>query len=566
MSRPPSLGSRPSGGEARAAGTPAALPAPEAAWEELAALARDEANDRPFLLRLLELAAAAHGAQAAALYLERGGLWELEAGTGDIDFPDELHPASLPVGLSTLPLPGVPGALVIAPPLPAATAGTAADPLTLLLAATAKECLLERRLKEQRFQVNYRGVELEALYDVGLAVAATLDLEPLSEEILLRAVSLLDARRGALYLLDGERNGSEIGGSGGDGGRRYRAARTFGGEAGPDFALADPALAAFLGGDGAPPADLLPGARHHLGVPIAIEQSPRGFLAVGDKESRRGVGPFPPGDRRTLGLFANQAAIALENARLHRQALEKERLERELTLAAEIQRQILPKGAPQIAGYQLVGWNRPARQVGGDYYDLLPRGDGRVGLAVGDVSGKGMPAALMVSTLHSALRLLLDRAGLGPAFLERLNAHILESSAPNKFITLFLAELEPESGAVHYLNAGHNPGLLLRRGGEVEELGSSGLPIGLLPGSRYQRRTVKLAPGDLVCLYTDGITECADPKEEEFGMQRLLSLLADYRDRPLSDLVQVIDRTMVDFAAGEPQLDDQTLVLLRRDG
>jgi sigma-B regulation protein RsbU (phosphoserine phosphatase) len=533
------------------------LDAPGRPWRELSALARDEAGDRPFLTRLLELWAAAHGAQAAALYLENGGLLELEVGAGDRDFPDELSPSALPADLAALPLPG--GALMVAPP-----AATAADePLTLLLAATAKSCLLKRRLKEQRFEVNYRGVELEALYDVGLAVAATLDLEPLSEEILLRAVSLLDARRGALYLLEGEP---------GNPGGQYRAARTFGGEAGTDFALDDPVLAAFLaastGLDGAtePPPSLLPGARHLLAVPIAIESSPRGFLAVGDKESRRGVGPFPAGDRRTLGLFANQAAIALENARLHRQALEKERLERELTLAAEIQRQILPKGSPDVPGYQLVGWNRPARQVGGDYYDLLPRDDGRVSLVLGDVSGKGMPAALMVSTLHSALRLLLDRTSLGPAFLERLNTHILESSASNKFITLFLAELEPATGTVHYLNAGHNPALLLRRSGEVEELGSSGLPIGLLPGSRYRKMTIELGPGDLLCLYSDGITECASPADEEFGMVRLLKLLAELRDRPLQELSDTIAQTTVDFAAGQPQLDDETVVLLRRDG
>jgi hypothetical protein len=356
-----------------------------AAWEELSTLSRHDADDRPFLLHLLKLWSSAHGATAAALYLASGELLELEAGIGngengtEADFPDEISPAALPREFTVLPLPG--GALVMAPPTPSgkAAAEAAYEPFTLLLVATAKSCLLKRRLKEQLFQVNYRGVELEALYDVGLAIAATLDLEQLSEEILLRAVSLLDARRGALYLLEP--------------GDTYRATRTFGGEAGIDFALNDPALSAFLaGGDGAP-TGLLPGARYLLAVPIVVEQGPRGFLAVGDKESRRGVGPFPPADRRILGLFANQAAIALENARLHRQALEKERLERELTLAAEIQRQILPKEAPKVPGYDLIGWNRPARQVGGDYYDLLVLPEGTVSLALGDVSGKGMPAA-----------------------------------------------------------------------------------------------------------------------------------------------------------------------------
>ncbi len=538
--------------------SPVQKAATEPAWGELSALVRPDADDRPFLIRLLKLWSQAQGATASALYLTNGETLELEAGVGeegDGDFPDEIAPTAVPEGLTVLPLPG--GAVVMALALETGEQGErgpvpAEEPLTLLLATTAKSCLLKHRLKEQLFQVNYRGVELEALYDVGLAIAATLDLEQLSEEILLRAVSLLDARRGALYLLEP--------------GDTYRAARTFGGEAGIDFALNDPALAAFSAGGDEAPSGLLPGARHLLAVPIVVEQGPRGFLAVGDKESRRGVGPFPAGDRRILGLFANQAAIALENARLHRQALEKERLERELTLAAEIQRQILPKGAPQVTGYDLVGWNRPARQVGGDYYDLLLLQDGTVSLALGDVSGKGMPAALMVSTLHSALRLLLGRSGLGPDFLERLNSHIFESSAANKFITLLLAELNPTTAALHYLNAGHNPGLLLRRNGDVEEMGSGGLPIGILSGSRYLLKSVALGPGDLVCIYSDGITECASPEDEEFGTTRLLDLLAAHRDRPLQDMVNAIDQATIDFAAGLPQLDDQTVVLLRREG
>jgi len=327
----------------------------------------------------------------------------------------------------------------------------------------------------------------------------------------------------------------------------------------------DPGLAAFLAGTAPAPPELLPGARHLLGVPIQVEEGARGLLAVGDKESRRGIAPFPEGDKRTLILFANQAALALENARLHRQALETERLEREMELAAEIQRLILPTGAPSIEGYSLTGWNRPARQVGGDYYDLLHLTGDRIGITVGDVWGKGVPAALMVSTLHSALRLLLDRFEPGPELFERLNDHVLASSAPNKFITLVLAELTPASGALRYLNAGHNPGLLLRRDGAIEELPAGGLPIGLLPGSRYQLRTLELHPGDLLCLYSDGITECASPEDEEFGLGRLADLLGANRDLPLAALVDTIERETTRFSAGTPQGDDQTLVLLRRD-
>jgi sigma-B regulation protein RsbU (phosphoserine phosphatase) len=518
---------------------------PAQPWGELLALAQDETGERALLERLLELWCGAHGAASAALYLDRGESVEPVAAIGrglsELISAEGLREAQP----GRLRLPG--GWLVFSPPSSGGAGGD--DALPLLFASALKSARLRHELKEQQFQVNYRIVELEALYDVGLAVAATLDLDPLSEEVLLRAVSLLDARRGALYILE-------------DG--RYRLDSTLGGEAGHWLAADDPALAAFLAGEEAP-ADLLPGARHLLGVPILFEQNPRGMLVVGDKESRRGVGPFLPGDRRTLGLFANQAAIALENARLHLRALEQERLEREMHVAAEIQRRILPKGPLEVPGFQLAGWNRPARQVGGDYYDMFPTHAGRFGLVVGDVSGKGIPAALMVSTLHSALRLMLDHTEFGPALLERLNRHILESSTPNKFITMLLAEVNPRNSSLRYLNAGHNSGFLLRSRGQLDELPSGGVPLGLLPGSRYLMRESVLEPADLLCLYSDGITEAESPQDEEFGNDRLIDLLRRHREAPLSDVLEAIRREVGQHTQGLPQGDDQTVVLLRRD-
>jgi sigma-B regulation protein RsbU (phosphoserine phosphatase) len=524
-------------------------------WRELLALLQDEAGERLALERLLELWLTTRGARGAGLYLERQGVLEQQAAAGE-HLPEVLDAGAFARGelaelaFESLELPG--GCLLWSTGTLASPVDATTDPLPVLLASALKSLRLKLVLKEQQFQVNYRVVELENLYDVGLAVAGTLDLDRLSEEILLRAVSLLDARRGALYVLE-------------DG--RYRLERTFGGDAGRWFPEDDPDLAVFLSGYGEGLPDLLPGVLHLMSVPIVFENSLRGMLVVGDKESRRGVGPFLAGDRRTLGLFANQAAIALENARLHLRALEQERLEREMHLAAEIQRQILPKGAPQLPGYQLAGWNRPAREVGGDYYDMFPTRGGRMGLVVGDVSGKGIPAALMVSTLHSALRLLLDQTGIGPPLLEKLNRHILESSMPNKFITMFLAELDPETGALLYVNAGHNPGLLLRSNGRVEELGSGGVPLGLLPGSRYQAREVTVDPGDLLCLYSDGITEAESPEEEEHGTERLCEVLRAHRDAPaIQGVLDAIRESVEGFTRGRPQGDDQTLLVVRREG
>ncbi|MEZ5333590.1 MAG: SpoIIE family protein phosphatase [Thermoanaerobaculia bacterium] len=508
-------------------------------WSELAELARQEHGDRALAQRLLEEWRRQRGSEAVALFTAGDTGYERVLTSGPGAFPATL-PKDTTEGVA------FPEGRLLAVP---ADDGDPDGALLVALAAALEIHRLRGRLKEQRFTHNYRGVELEALYDVGLAIASTLDLDELAEGVLLRAVSLLDARRGALYLRDEE----------GD----FRLDHTFGGEASEILTAGDARLSALLAAEKDPDTDLLPGTHHLLAVPVEVDGDPRGLLVVGDKESRTGVGPFGERDRRTLGLFANQAAIALENARLHRQALEKERLERELDLAADIQKRLLPTRLPETGRFEVLGWNRPARHVGGDYYDVRRLGDDRLIVVIADVAGKGMPAALLVSTLHSALRLLEDPQGLAPEMIARLNQHVAEASASNKFITLLLAEIDLQEGAVRYVNAGHNAALLVRDDGAVETLGSCGLPLGAFPGSTYRVQETRLGPGDLLCLFSDGLTECESPRGEEFGEARLATLVRDAAHRPLSDLVAEVDRVTGEFCEGGPQADDQTLVFVR---
>ncbi len=514
-------------------------------WTELLELVTSEESARVLVERLLEMLRLGCGASGVALYTGEGPALELELAIGAGSFAPVVEGAVAAEGRETLALAG--GLVLVEGP---AQALVGLDQgLRVALAAGIRCLRLEKRLKRQRFEVNYRGVELEALYDVGLAIARTFDLPQLSEEILLRAVSLLDARRGALYLAVGT---------------SYSLDRTFGGDARQRVAQDDSQLKGLIGQRRPVPQDVIPGAGHLLAVPIEADGKSLGLLVVADKESRHGVGPFGRSDRRSLAMLANQAAIALQNANLHQQALEKERLEREAQLAAEIQRRLLPARLPALDGLELIGWNRPARQVGGDYYDLLPLAGGQLAAVVADVTGKGMPAALMVSTLYSALRLLLDRERLGPDLLARLNRHIFESSAPNKFITLLIAEVDPVSGEVGYVNAGHNPGLLVRATGAIEELPTSGLPLGLFAEGGFEGRSVVMESGDLLCFYSDGITECLSAAEEEFGDRRLRALLSDFAGSPLPEIVTAVDRAVTEFATGLAQGDDQTLVLLRK--
>ena len=507
-----------------------------ASLTNLFSLSKRQADDRRGLERQLRVWSECKDGAAVAVYVEIDDSMVRLACAGAAAFPAKLDD-STPEGFERLELPGV---VVLHNAL--------VDDTLLLVAAGARISQLKQRLQAENFQAMFRGVELEALYEVGLAIASTLDLDRLGEEVLMRAILLLDARRGALYLLDDE---------------GYFLAGHLGGEALERFSVEEIDVASLASGESFPE-QLLPGAGHLLASPVEVDGQGRGLLVVADKESRTGVGPFQVRDRRTLMLFANQAAIALENAKLHKLALDKERLEREMELAAEIQQQLLPKSMPQIDGYEVIGWNRPARQVGGDYFGFQNLGDGRLGIVLGDVTGKGMPAALLVSTLHSALRVLLDRMEVGPALIQQLNSHICESSSANKFITLLLATLDAENGRLAYLNAGHNPCILLRADGSLEELTSGGLPVGLVPMATYEASALDVGKGDLICLYSDGITECESCDEEEFGYERLIDMLRRLFDRPLPEILAEIDRTMIEWAEGQAQGDDQTVVLLRR--
>lgn len=405
---------------------------------------------------------------------------------------------------------------------------------------------LERELERHRFRSSLDDVRLQSLYDVGLAIASTLDREQLIDEILLRAVALLDARRGALFLYD---NGG------------LRLAGAVGGDAVARLDIEPEDLSRLTEEFSAD--QLLPGAEYALAHPIEADVRRLGVLVVGDKESRSGVGPFGDADSPTLGLFASQAAIALENARLHRDALAKERLEHEMQLASEIQQRLLPRSLPHLEGYSFAAWNRSARHVGGDYHDLIPLADDRVALVLADVSGKGVPASLLVSTVHSALRLLLEQCGVAATLLRRLNDHVAEASTSNKFITFFIAEIN-STGSLLYGNAGHNPALLVSADGSVRELGSGGMPLGMIAGSPYRTAELPMQPSDVLCIYSDGLTEAENRQGEEFGLPLLREVLLEARNEPPQVIVDRVCRAVELFSDGLPQGDDQTLVIARR--
>ena len=257
----------------------------------------------------------------------------------------------------------------------------------------------------------------------------------------------------------------------------------------------------------------------------------------------------------------NQMAERLEQTRAVE--LQSQRMEEELRLAREIQTRLLPSGPPELDWLELAGISLPARQVGGDYFDYLLLPDGRVGIAIADVSGKGAPAALLMSSFRASLR-TQDLAGLGPAeVLGRLNRFIHASVDPGKFITAFLGLIDPAAGTIRYANAGHDPPLMIVPGCEAADLTGGGLILGMLPQIAYEEASAAFASGSLVSVFTDGVTEARSPEGEFFGIDRLRETLWAVREETCDAALRRIVEAVREFSAGE-QADDITMILARR--
>lgn len=266
---------------------------------------------------------------------------------------------------------------------------------------------------------------------------------------------------------------------------------------------------------------------------------------------------------------AAQTALAQEVARLTtaigREMAQRERLNRELEIAREVQEHLFPQRLPAAPGLDYCGECRPAREVGGDYYDFLELPDGSFGIAIGDVSGKGVGAALMMASLEASLRALAAVVRDPADLMGRVNTLVRQASAPNRYATLFYAEYHPAMRRLTYVNAGHNPPIVLRTNGDacqVLRLETGGPVIGLLP-QPYQRGTFLHEAGDLVVLFTDGVSESMNARDEEWGEERLIELAKTCHALPAKEGMRRILAAAQAFAGGAPQHDDMTLVVLR---
>lgn len=275
--------------------------------------------------------------------------------------------------------------------------------------------------------------------------------------------------------------------------------------------------------------------------------------------------PFSQEDLDLLTVMANVAAIRIEQARLVEVEQSEKLMELELASACEIQRSLLPTDNPDVQGYDIAGFNLACRRVGGDYYDFIPYRDGRLAIVVGDVAGKGMAASLLMSSLQAFVHMLTESSPDPAVAMTVLNRNVAKRCPSGRFITFFYGLLDPAIGKLQYSNAGHNYPLLVRADASVVGLAGHSMVLGILDSVKYQAFETQLAPGDMLALFSDGVTEARTSKEQqEFGEQRLAGFLAARRDQPVAKIIDELVNYVRTWTARPTFADDFTMVLVRR--
>ena len=395
--------------------------------------------------------------------------------------------------------------------------------------ANAYQAFLHRQNeKDLNFSLNQRIIQLNNLVDAGISLSRLKRDGSILSHGLEQAVAMTNASRGRIKMRRAKRN-------------RYMYFP--GGVKSSDFDQASSVLS----------------------TKFSFRKTLYEFDII-DKESRDGFIDFDNTDQLLLESIARQIHVALENRELGRQAIEKHRIEQEIAVASEVQQKLLPDQLPHIAGYHIAGINIPSTEVGGDYYDCIPLDDGRFALIVADVTGHGISASLLVNSFHSAVYSFLYTDFTLSDLVQKLNKVIYRASPSDKFITAFLAILEPESGRIEYISAGHNPAYMSTPTEKSIELNSGGIMLGMMGFDiPIESEKVLLERGQRFLLYTDGIPEADNRKRDMYGDATLAAFFDNHGNLGAQ---QFIDKLMQDvdaFTGSAPQSDDITALYLKRD-
>jgi sigma-B regulation protein RsbU (phosphoserine phosphatase) len=435
-------------------------------------------------------------------------------------------------------------------PAPAATPVPPEASLALEAALRAN-ATLEDELRRAKQQLSLRAYELHNLVDLTRDLTGSSAEEAIREIVLTTVMGHFVVSRSALYLVgpDGLALASARG-----------LRRDASGAAIPPRALAGlagPRAVAEL--PPGPLRDQLQAARLALAVPLAAADRTLGVLAIGERAS--GL-PFSEEDRDVAQTLARQALAAIENVRLQRVRDQKQRQDRELQVAREIQRSLFPSREPELRGFQVAGESRPCYEVGGDAYDWIPLPSGRLAVVVADVAGKGTPASLLMASVHAHVHALAGTLATADA-ISRLNRFLYARTQASRFVTLFYAELDPGSRRLAYVNAGHVPGYAVASSGTLRRLKEGGPALGLIPDATYDVGETTLEPGELAAFVTDGVTEAMSPEESEFGDDRVCETLRSLSGGSATAVLAGLVAAVSDWSGARGASDDLTAVILK---
>ncbi|MEJ2050354.1 MAG: SpoIIE family protein phosphatase, partial [Calditrichota bacterium] len=297
-------------------------------------------------------------------------------------------------------------------------------------------------------------------------------------------------------------------------------------------------------------------------IPLRHQNQNIGYILLGEKINKQ---KYSDVDVEFLTTLINQAVISIENARLFKETLEKQRIEQELQVAKTIQSKLLPREIIPIPGYDFWGINKSSKEVGGDYYDVIGISDRTIALAIADVSGKSVPAALLMANLQAGLRSLIRENIPLNQIVGRLNILIHQNTDIDKYITFFVGTLNVVSHEFIYVNAGHNPPILYHQNGALDLLDVGGIILGMIPDYQYQTGKIILQPKDTLVCYTDGVNEALNSNEEEYGEEQLQNFIAQKHDLNAHALAEALVSDILRFTRGTPQYDDITLLIGKRN-
>jgi sigma-B regulation protein RsbU (phosphoserine phosphatase) len=439
--------------------------------------------------------------------------------------------------------------------------------------------VVRRRVTKARRAIDLRFFrdaynEEQVLTELGEQVRTIVEAGPLLETVSGRIADSLHVGRigvfseegGAFALAHGHGLGAEKGARLSSGSRTAEVLRSVRAPVGVYFD--DPA--SWVNQDGGVPAEerrVLENLGTQILLPLAARGNLLGMISLGPKLSEQ---PYSRTDLRLLRNVATQTGLALENCRLTSaivaETAQRARLNREIEIAREVQERLFPQRIPNVLGLECAGTCRPASRVGGDYFDFLSLPGGGLGIAIGDVSGKGIPAALLMASLQASLRgQTLDGARDLATLMARVNRLVHDASPDNRYATFFYAQFDPATRRLDYVNAGHNPPFLFRGdGSEVVRLKEGGMVVGLMPDAVFTQSSVTLRPGDTFVGFTDGISEAMNAEDEEWGETRLEEVLHTAGGGlGATHLIERILERADGFVAGAPQYDDMTLVVVR---